>query len=159
MVVAFESCGGGSSTGATTSPQASTTKQAAAAGPQPGPRRAKGSSAAPPQPQPQVSSDPPPEQLVVRELKKGTGPALKNGDEFSARYVSFDYGSSEVSENHWANDSIFSWTFGPDKVVKAWAKGLPGMRAGSRRELIAPSRLAYGSGPMVWVVELLSVGK
>jgi FKBP-type peptidyl-prolyl cis-trans isomerase len=76
------------------------------------------------------------------------------------RYVSFDYDTGDQAEDHWSNDKIFAWTFGPGRVVRAWVKGLPGMRVGGRRELIAPGRLAYNeSRAMIWVVELLSVDK
>lgn len=96
--------------------------------------------------------------MVVKDLKKGSGDVIKANDAFAVRYVSFDYGTGDVREDHWGNDSIFSWSFGPGKVVRAWVKGLPGMREGGRRELIAPARLAYGTHPEIWVIELLSVG-
>ncbi len=152
--LALVSCGN-SSTGAATAEKLRTANQAPGDG-----SEASGSDGGyPARPHVAAPSGPPPKHLVVKDLKKGTGAEIKAGKEFSVRYVSFDYGTGELSEDHWGKDSIFRWTFGPDKVVKAWAKGLPGMKVGGRRELIAPSQLAYGFGAMIWVVELLSVGK
>lgn len=36
---------------------------------------------------------------------------------------------------------------------------MKGMKLGGRRELIVPSRLAYGDGMMVYVIELLAMEK
>jgi peptidylprolyl isomerase len=156
IALALASCGGGSSTGATDG--SSTAKQASATSSQP--EGSKGSAGAPPRPHISIPSGPPPKQIVIKDLKKGTGAPLKTGDEFSVRYISYDYDTGDVAEDHWSNDSIFTWTFGPGKVVQAWVKGLPGMRVGGRRELIAPGRLAYYKRyAAAWVVELLSVGK
>lgn len=149
--LALVSCGSGS-TGAATVEKLHPANRATGSG-------SEGDGGYPARPQVAAPSGPPPKHLVVKDVKKGTGAEIKVGKEFSVRYASFDYSTGELSEDHWAKDSIFSWTFGPDKVVKAWAKGLPGMKVGGRRELIAPSQLAYGDGAMIWVVELLSVGK
>lgn len=150
VVLSLASCGGSSSTGATT-----TAKQVSAAS-----SESKGRDdvqEAPPVPHVKPPPEPPPDHLVIKDLVKGTGKPIKANHEFSVRYVSFNYETGEMLEDHWGNDSIFTWTFGPHEVVSGWAKGLPGMRVGGRRELIAPPRLAYGY-PMIWVVELLSVG-
>jgi peptidylprolyl isomerase len=161
IALAIASCGGNGSAGVTgesTASRSSTAKQASA--PSSGPEGSRGSADAPPRPHISIPSAPPPKQLVVKDLKKGTGAPLETGDEFSVRYLSFDYDTGDPAEDHWGNNSIFSWTFGPGRVVRAWAKGLPGMRVGGRRELIAPGRLAYDKRyAMIWVVELLSVGK
>ena len=113
----------------------------------------------PPFPHISVPPGPPPKHVVVKELEKGSGDLIKTNEEIAVRYVSFDYHTGDVLEDHWGNDSIFKWSFAPGRLVRAWVKGLPGMREGGRRELIAPARLAYGTDPEIWVVELLSVGK
>jgi peptidylprolyl isomerase len=102
-----------------------------------------------------IPSGPPPKQLVVKDLKKGTGAVLRWGTELSARYIARDYKTGKVFDPHWADP--FEWSYGPGQVVRAWVKGLRGMRVGGVRELIAPSRLSYKEGATVWVVELLSV--
>jgi FKBP-type peptidyl-prolyl cis-trans isomerase len=60
-----------------------------------------------------------------------------------------------VIENRWGDR--FEWSYEPGSVVRAWVKGLRGMKEGGVRKLIAPSRLAYDEGAMIWVVELLAV--
>jgi peptidylprolyl isomerase len=72
----------------------------------------------------------------------------------SARYIALEYKTGKVFDDHWSE--TFDWGFGPGQVVRAWVKGLKGMRVGGVRELIAPSRLAYKQGAAIWVVELLS---
>lgn len=134
--------------------ESDTAKQVSSKGPE-----ATSDASDPVRPQISVPPGPPPKHLVVNDLKIGTGAEIKVGDRFSVRYVSFNYDTGDLSEDYWDDDSVFTWTFGPNKVVGAWAKGLPGMKVGGRRELIAPSQLAYDYGAMIWVVELLSVGK
>ncbi len=79
---------------------------------------------------------------------------LEWGSELSVRYVSFDYKTGKMLEDLWRDP--FEWGYGPGQVVRAWVKGLKGMRVGGVRKLIAPSRLAYKEGAEIWVVELLS---
>lgn len=102
-----------------------------------------------------VPPGPPPKQLVVKDLRKGTGAVLRAGKDLSARYIAVDYRTGKVLERVWQKP--FEWSFGPGQVVQAWVEGLGGMRVGGLRELIAPSRLAYDKGAEIWVVELLSV--
>jgi peptidylprolyl isomerase len=42
-------------------------------------------------------------------------------------------------------------------VVEGWEESLRGMRVGGRRELIVPSKLAYGTGTLIYVIDLLKV--
>jgi peptidylprolyl isomerase len=155
---ALAACGGGSSTasdeGSTAKEQASTE----AGSRSDGSSGSEISSEAPrPTKPPKVSvpPGPPPKHIVVKDLREGTGAVLKWGKELSVRYVAVDYKTGKVIENRWGDR--FEWAYGPGSVVKAWVKGLRGMKVGGVRKLIAPSRLAYGEGAMIWVVELLSV--
>lgn len=108
-------------------------------------------------PKVRVPTGPPPKDVVVKELRKGHGVMLKAGDWFSLNYVAVEYESGKRLEAHWERSGGFTWKFGTGEVVKGWETGLEGMRVGGRRELIVPSRLAYGGGALVYVVELLEV--
>jgi peptidylprolyl isomerase len=82
---------------------------------------------------------------------------LQEGDAFKLNYIAVEYDTGKEREAHWEKRGGFAWQYGKGKVVKGWVPGLRGMRVGGRRELIVPSRLAYNSGPLVYVLELIEV--
>jgi FKBP-type peptidyl-prolyl cis-trans isomerase len=96
-----------------------------------------------------------PEQVVIRDLKVGQGPLLKDGDAFVARYVSFTYNEGWAAEPYWHSPSTY--TFGLGSYKEGWERGLRGIRAGGMRELIVPSEMAYGNGARVYVVQALKL--
>jgi peptidylprolyl isomerase len=97
---------------------------------------------------------PPPHKLVIHDLRKGTGAVMKRGDEILTLFVGVKYGQSVKTTPATRNSPEKFW-FG--ELVKSWQVGLPGMRVGGRRELIVPARLGTGSGPLVYVIDLLAV--
>jgi peptidylprolyl isomerase len=157
LALGLSACGGGSSTssgdGSTAVEQAAPEAESQAGGGGASEASTQVASVAKP-PEVSVPPGPPPKQLVVKDLKKGTGATLDWGDEMSVRYIALNYRTRGVVERHWLEP--FSWGFGPGQVVRAWVLGLRGMKVGGVRELIAPSRLAYKQGARMWVVELLS---
>ncbi|HEU5061851.1 MAG TPA: FKBP-type peptidyl-prolyl cis-trans isomerase [Solirubrobacterales bacterium] len=102
-----------------------------------------------------IPSGPAPEQEVIRDLKIGRGLVLERGDYFKARYVSFFYENGKPVERLWRFPSSYSWGLG--EQVEAWEVGLEGIRVGGIRQLIAPARLAYGNGTLVYVVQVLGL--
>jgi peptidylprolyl isomerase len=111
----------------------------------------------------------PPKELVVKDIVLGKGPAAKNGDKLSMQYVGVLYEGGEQFDASWDNGSPFDLTLGQGNVIKGWDKGLLGIKAGGRRELIIPAKLAYGAqgrpptippnAALVFIVDALSVGK
>lgn len=100
-----------------------------------------------------VPSGPSPDQVVIRDLKPGTGAPIRPGDTFAVRYVDFDYGNGIEVERNWGNPPWrLKWKIG--ELVDGWEPGLEGIRAGGSRELIVPSRLAYENGPRVYYLEI-----
>ncbi|HEY2335683.1 MAG TPA: FKBP-type peptidyl-prolyl cis-trans isomerase [Solirubrobacterales bacterium] len=103
-----------------------------------------------------VPSGRPPKALVVKELREGSGPeAARAGDEVAVDYVGIDYGTRKAFYDTWeqAGPSHFHL-----KAMRTgWERGLRGMKVGGRRELIVPSRLAYGTGALIYLVDLLEV--
>jgi peptidylprolyl isomerase len=97
-----------------------------------------------------------PERVVIRDVKRGSGPALQPGGRFTANYVVFDYATGKVIEDRWRIPPE-SFSLDVRYLVDAWMPGLTGVRAGGLRELIAPSSLAYGNGPLVYLVKVLEV--
>lgn len=103
-----------------------------------------------------LPTGPPPKKVVVRELKNGHGARLKFGDSFTANAVAYPYEGGQRLEKFWGKEA-FQWAFGPGRLIKGWVIGLKGMRVGGRRELVIPSKLAYGDGARIYVIELLKV--
>lgn len=114
------------------------------------PTGAKPSTAIPP--------GPAPKKLVVRVLKKGSGSRVRRGDRIGARFVDVNYKTKRV-QDFWGDEpsgpAPYGFVLGQGEVRKGWEIALPGKRLGTRLELLLPSRLAYGDGPMRYVVELI----
>jgi peptidylprolyl isomerase len=146
MGMALLGCGGSSST--TKSTPAETTQSAA---------ESIAAIARLPRPKVRVPKGPPPSKLVVRDLREGFGMPIKPYREISVNYVSVDYRTGKLVEFYWRPP--FTMEFGPKMEIEGWEKGLAGMKVGGRRELIIPSELAYGTGPLVYVIDLLKVNK
>ncbi len=114
-----------------------------------------------------VPSGPPPKQLEIKEIEKGTGPAAKPGDTVTVQYVGVGYDSEEEFDSSWSRNEPFSFALGAGEVIPGWDQGVAGMKVGGRRELIIPSNLAYGPagsppaiGPnetLIFVIDLLAV--
>lgn len=114
---------------------------------------------------------PPPKKLVIRDVKVGSGPAVKAGDKITAEYTGFNYVNHEEFTNHahtWDKGEPLVFTLGGGEVIKGMDQGMEGMKVGGRRELIIPPDLAYGNvspppevGPdetVIYFVELLGIG-
>ena len=115
-----------------------------------------------------VPSGQPPTELQSADLIVGTGPEVKLGDHLTAQYVLATYSSGKEVQSSWDSGSPFTFVLAQGKVIDGWVQGVPGMRAGGRRELIIPPNLAYGAqspGPgvapndtLVFIVDVTKVG-
>lgn len=95
---------------------------------------------------------------MVRVIKEGSGARLRPGDQVAARYVGGNP-KTKLFQDFWSRENPYRFALGGNALGKAWEIGMNGMRVGGRRELIVPSRLAYGDGMMVYVIEPLEVEK
>jgi peptidylprolyl isomerase len=106
--------------------------------------------------------------LQYAELKEGAGPAAKEGDLVSVHCNgTFKDGKKFYSSRD--KGTPLSFTIGNGEVIKGWEEGLQGMKAGGKRKLIIPSKLAYGErgrppvippgSDLVFEVELLKIGR
>jgi peptidylprolyl isomerase len=107
-------------------------------------------------PRVKAPSGPLPTELVVNDLREGSGATLKPGDQLVVDDVGISYRSGEEFETTWGKEGRPS-RFPLNEVIEGWEKGLPGMKVGGRRELIVPSKMAYGQGPVIYVVDLLAI--
>lgn len=102
-----------------------------------------------------IPHGPPPQGVIVRDLKVGKGPALKKDDDFLTRYISLTYDEAWPIEPYWRSPSAYTFEVGSYK--KGWEVGLGGIRVGGMRELIVPSKMAYGEGARVYIVQVLKL--
>jgi len=103
--------------------------------------------------------------LGVRTVKKGTGPAVSEGDTVRIRYIGQLAGKKSIFDKNLTDG--FTFTVGEGKVVKGLERGLLGMKKDEKRKLMIPSQLAYGSegdgseipadADLLFTVELLEV--
>lgn len=102
--------------------------------------------------EPKIASPdrPAPKKLLHRELEPGSGPVAERGDEVAIRYAGAKYETGEVL--YGGKTRLFKLGF--DGLGAAFERGLEGMRAGARRELIVPSRFLGGSGAVDYVIDL-----
>lgn len=104
--------------------------------------------------------------LVVKDVKVGTGPAVKSGDTVSVHYVGTLTDGKEFDSSR-THGRPFDFEVGKGRVIKGWEQGLVGMKVGGRRTLTIPSDLAYGDrgfgtvippkATLVFDIELLSI--
>jgi peptidylprolyl isomerase len=86
---------------------------------------------------------PPPKQLEIKDLVEGSGEEAKAGDEVTVDYVGVLYKSGKEFDSSWSRNETFPLALGAGEVIPGWEQGIEGMKAGGRRELIIPPKLAY----------------
>jgi FKBP-type peptidyl-prolyl cis-trans isomerase len=99
------------------------------------------------------------EKLVVKDVKRGTGPVARWGDEVTVRYVGLVYQTADVYSQHWKGVDPLVFKLDHEAFGIGWQKGIEGMRVGGRRELLIPKHLLFEDEDVAYVVELLSVNK
>ena len=93
----------------------------------------------------------------------GTGAWAHRGNEVTVRYVgALADGRAFTS----LNESPVKFTLGAGEVIQGWERGITGMRAGGRRQIVVAPSLGYGNkqtGPippnsvLVFDIEVISV--
>lgn len=104
-------------------------------------------------------------KLTVTPLVKGTGPAVKAGQEITVNYVGVSYRTGQEFDASWNRAEPFSFPLGAGNVIPGWDQGLVGVNVGSRVQLDIPADLAYGEnpgggrpgGPLRFIVDVLAV--
>lgn len=83
-----------------------------------------------------------PTKLQIKDMKVGTGPSVKLGDQ-----VTVDY-TGKLTNGKVFDTSIgrtpFKFIVGAGQVIKGWDQGLLGAKVGTKRTLTIPSFLGYG---------------
>ncbi|MEU0440748.1 MULTISPECIES: FKBP-type peptidyl-prolyl cis-trans isomerase [unclassified Streptomyces] len=109
----------------------------------------------------------PPTDLVIKDIWEGTGEDAKLGQTITVQYVGVAFSTGEEFDSSWHRSTPFRFVLGAGRVIKGWELGLEGMKVGGRRQLIIPSRFAYGDHSpspaikpgetLIFVVDLLAV--
>lgn len=109
----------------------------------------------------------PPEELIVKDIKKGSGKAADDGDSLKMQYVGLNWSNGVEFDASWQRGEAFPFELGAGNVIQGWDQGIKGMREGGRRLLVIPPDLGYGAAgspptippneTLVFVVDLESV--
>lgn len=106
------------------------------------------------------------DNLIVKDIVEGTGPAVQLTDQITVHYVGIGGISHQQFEASW--DAAQTASFPLNGVIAGWQQGLVGMKIGGRRLLVIPGALAYGANPpadsgiaanetLIFVVDLVSI--
>jgi peptidylprolyl isomerase len=106
-----------------------------------------------------------PNDLVVKTLIDGTGPAVVKGKTLAAQYVGVIWGSGKEFDASW-DRAAAAFPIGVGKVIPGWDEALVGKKIGSRVLLSIPPAKGYGAAgnaragisgtdTLVFVVDLL----
>jgi peptidylprolyl isomerase len=94
-------------------------------------------------------------KLVVKDVKKGHGPAAKAGDNLTVTYIGVSCDTGTVFDATYkqpGKSPLPVTNLGQAGVIEGWNKGLIGVKAGGIRELVIPAKFAYkskGSAPTI----------
>ncbi|MDX6287243.1 MAG: hypothetical protein QOG53_2728 [Frankiales bacterium] len=107
-----------------------------------------------------------PTKLLTKEIVAGKGPVAGEGSTVTAHFIGLHWTTGKPFYSSWDKAGSAPDTFSLSGVILGFAKGVSGMRAGGRREIVVPPTLAYGSkgsgqvGPnetLLFVVDLIKV--
>ena len=85
-----------------------------------------------------------PSGVYYRDIEEGAGIPAMTGREVLVSYVAFIANGTEVDRTAPGTRPIV-FTMGDGVVIRGWDLGIRGMRKGGTRQLVVPSRYAYGS--------------
>jgi peptidylprolyl isomerase len=98
------------------------------------------------------SGQPPPKEVVTRELEVGTGPAAKRGDEVSLYFAGAIFETGKVELSGWPPSSPSVVELGKGLYGKEWEKTIEGMKVGGVRQVILPSSEFAQGKPVDYVI-------
>jgi hypothetical protein len=85
---------------------------------------------------------PPPTELVVKDLKEGTGATVAATDTVTVNYIVQACSSGKIIDSSYQNGSPATIALG--QVIPGFASGVTGMKVGGQRLIGIPSDQAYG---------------
>ena len=110
-----------------------------------------------------VKVGPPPQKLLMEDLKPGSGAVVRPESTVTVNYIGVACSTGKIFDNSYSRGQPAS--FALSGVIPGWTQGIPGMKVGGTRLLGIPSALAYGpqgqgadiapDEPLWFVVEVL----
>lgn len=103
--------------------------------------------------------------LVVDDVRIGTGAEVKNGDKVTVHYIGTLQDGTKFDSSY-DRGTPFYFTVGKGNVIEGWEKGVIGMKVGGERILVIPGDMAYGNrqvgtippnATLVFAIELLKI--
>lgn len=106
------------------------------------------------------------EDLVIKEIRIGTGKEAFSGSNVTVHYVGTLTNGKKFDSSR-DRKKPFTFNLGAGEVIKGWDRGVRGMKEGGIRKLTIPPKLGYGSrgagaaippnSTLIFEVELLKV--
>lgn len=94
----------------------------------------------------------PPDELMTEDLIEGEGIEAEGGHTVFLHYVGVSWSSGREFDSSWKRDQLFDFTISGGGVIRGWDLGVRGMKAGGRRRLTIPPKLAYGNNAIGGVI-------
>jgi FKBP-type peptidyl-prolyl cis-trans isomerase len=105
-------------------------------------------------------------ELIIEDLREGTGPEARAGQMVVVHYVGTLTNGNKFDSSRDRGEG-FKFALGGGQVIKGWDQGVAGMKVGSLRKLTIPPSLGYGArgyppvippnSTLVFEVELLEI--
>ena len=92
----------------------------------------------------------PPKELVVKDIQRGSGQAVRVRSAVMVNYTGWVYDGCKgdlkgvMFDTSVGRPTPFGFTVGAGRVIKGWDEGLLGMREKGKRLLVIPANKAYG---------------
>jgi peptidylprolyl isomerase len=83
------------------------------------------------------------DQLVIRDIRVGTGPEIHAGDRGHFDFIGTDWVTGKPLDDSWGRRRPFETTIERTVVIAGWWQGIPGMRVGGRRQIVIPPALGF----------------
>ena len=109
----------------------------------------------------------PPSTLQSEDLIEGDGATVREGATVTIHYVGVSWSTGEEFDSSWEGGEPATFPLG--QLIPGWQEGIPGMKAGGRRQLTIPPELAYDDAPppgsgiepgetLIFVIDLVEAG-
>lgn len=85
----------------------------------------------------------PPEKLVVKDMREGTGTEAEKGDTVQIHYYGVQWEEGAEHASSWTYENIPVFTLGKPPLLYALGLAIPGMKEGGSREVTIPHNLVY----------------